>query len=190
MPLPLKFYRRDTETVARELLGCTLVRLVRGRRLAGRIIETEAYLGVHDRACHTFGGRRTERVRSMYLAGGHAYVYLIYGMHYCFNVVTRAAGEPEAVLIRALLPVDGVETMRRLRGLRSDRGLTDGPGKLCQALAVDRSCDGLSLLGTDLYIEAGCLDANEKILTSPRIGIDSAGDAASWPLRFYVAECP
>lgn len=173
MALPFSFYRRDTVTVARELLGKRLVRVYRGKRLSGIIVETEAYLGALDRAAHTWNGRATERVRSMYLPGGHAYVYLIYGMHYCLNVVTRGRGEPEAVLIRALEPEEGVIFP------------TNGPGKLCKALKIDKKLDGASLRGPIMFIErSGRSPTKEQIGSGPRIGVDYAGEAAAWPLRF------
>jgi len=184
--LSAKFYRRDTATVARELLGCRLVHVVNGQRVSGRIIETEAYLGITDRACHSYGGRRTERVKSMYLAGGHAYVYFIYGMHFCFNVVTKGHGEPEAVLIRALAPEEGVPEMRRRRRIKNDRDLVNGPGKLCQALGIDRQCDGVVLTGETLFIEKGTLHEAESLVISERIGIEYSGEAAKWPLRFEL----
>lgn len=198
--LPQSFYKRDTITVARELLGCILVHRVAGKRIAGRIVETEAYLGVKDRACHTYGGRKTERVRSMYLDGGHAYIYLIYGMYHCFNVVTRTNEEPEAVLVRAIEPVEDVETMFRLRYGTKPKGnttksplrrLADGPGKLCLAMGIDRRLDGVNLTKSDLFIEKERKDAPEidrKILASPRIGVDYAGEAAFWPLRFQLMQ--
>lgn len=171
--LPPKFYDRDTVTVARDLLGKRLVRVWRGKRLSGLIVETEAYLGAVDAAAHTFGGRNTERVRSMYLPGGHAYVYFIYGMHFCLNVVTRKAGQPEAVLIRALEPEEGLSAR------------SDGPGRLCKALRIDRKLDGASLQGPIMFIEqSGRRPAKEEIGSGPRIGVDYAGEAAKWPLRF------
>lgn len=180
-----RFYLRKTDDVARRLLGCTLVHMVNGQRISGRIVETEAYLGISDPACHSFNNRRTARTESMYLEGGHAYVYFIYGMHFCFNVVTRATGQPEAVLIRAIEPQDGIEFMRRKRKAKHDRDLSNGPGKLCQALAIDRSCDGLTLQGPELFIEAG--PVIRDVIEGPRIGVDYAGSAAKWPLRFQVS---
>jgi DNA-3-methyladenine glycosylase len=190
-----RFYHRKTDEVARRLLGCTLVHIVNGQRLAGRIVETEAYMGIEDPACHTFGDRRTLRTKSMYLDGGHAYVYLIYGMHFCFNVVTRAIDVPEAVLIRAVEPTEGIEVMRELRNAKSkkvlktsvaklNKNLANGPGKLCQALAIDRSCDGLPLTNAELFIEEGQRIDEKKIIAGPRIGVAYAGIAAAWPLRF------
>lgn len=186
-----EFYLRDTETVARDLLGKRLVHIVNGpngrERLSGLIVETEAYLGIKDQACHSFGDRRTPRTESMYLRGGHAYVYFIYGMHNCFNVVTRHEGHPEAVLIRGLEPLEGIETMRARRKQANDRNLCNGPGKLCQALAIDRTCDRISLIeSADLFIE----DIGTPVVeasASPRVGVDYAGDAAAWPMRFFVA---
>jgi DNA-3-methyladenine glycosylase len=192
--LPARFYQRKTEIVARELLGCILVHEIKSEnkshRISGRIVETEAYLGAEDPACHTFEGRRTPRNEAMYLYGGHAYVYFIYGMHFCFNVVTRTERHPEAVLIRALEPLEGVDFMRRQRGIRGpDRDLTNGPAKLCEALAIDRSSDGLSLVDSMLTIERGREHiAQESTVTSPRIGIAYAGAAAEWPLRFSIAK--
>ncbi len=188
------FYRRDTRTVARELLGKVLVHRRDGITTSGIITETEAYLGIRDSACHTYRGRKTERVASMYLAGGHSYVYFIYGVHFCFNVVTQDESKPEAVLIRALEPLDGLEVMRERRNQRagsSDHNLCSGPGKLCQALKIDRACDGLSLRGRELWIQEDPAQLPFKILKGPRIGVDYALEpltkpARDWPLRFRL----
>ena len=186
-PLPRSFYRRPAETVARDLLGRYLVRRLDGERLVLRLVETEAYLGAPDRASHAWGGRRTARNESLYLPGGHAYVYLIYGLHHCLNVVT---GEPEvgsAVLLRAGEAVAGESRMAANRGLarRLRPGdLAGGPGKLCHALAVDRRQDGVSLLRGDLRVTRGEPLAADGVARGPRIGIDYAGEAAGWPLRF------
>lgn len=192
--LPLDFYLRDTETVARDLLGKKLVHIANGVRLSGLIVETEAYLGVEDAAAHSFGDRRTARTESMYLEGGHAYVYFIYGIHYCFNVVTRAAGIPQAVLVRALEPLEGIEVMRERRNCSKsaakDITLTSGPGKLCQALGIDRNCDRLSLIKSkELFIEDASAP-DSKIIACPRIGVAYAGEAAKWPLRFLLSDYP
>ena len=183
--LPAAFYQRNTKLVARELLGKTLYHRKDAITTSGIIIETEAYLGIHDPACHTFGGRSTPRVQSMYRAGGCSYVYFIYGIHFCFNVVTQSEGEPEAVLIRALLPLEGIEVMKQRRGLVVEKNLCSGPGKLCQALAIDSSCDGLDLQGPQLYIQETILPSKIKIQSGPRIGIASVGEAKHWPLRFF-----
>jgi DNA-3-methyladenine glycosylase len=187
--LPLSFYRRPAEAVARDLLGRYLVRELDGGRLVLRLVETEAYLGGPDRASHAWGGRRTARNESLYLPGGHAYVYLIYGMHYCLNAVTGEADEGGAVLLRAGEPVAGEERMRENRGwTREPRpgDLAGGPGKLCQALAIGRELDGAPLDRPPLYITKGEPIAEEEIVASPRIGVDYAGEAAGWPLRFSV----
>ncbi|MGZ3690166.1 MAG: DNA-3-methyladenine glycosylase, partial [Pseudobdellovibrio sp.] len=131
------FYLRDTKTVATELLGKKLVRIYKGRRISGIITEVEAYLGTRDKACHTYGGKRTPRTEMMYAEGGHAYIYFIYGMYYCFNVVTEKKDKPEAVLIRALEPVEGIELMRKFRQKEHLIDLTTGPGKLAEALQLN-----------------------------------------------------
>ena len=194
--LPLEFYARETKLVARELLGKILYRSKNGVVTGGIITETEAYLGTRDSACHTYGGRRTERVASMYKNGGHAYVYFIYGMHFCFNVVTRDETKPEAVLIRALEPMEGSGVMRRRRGFsegKPDRDLCSGPAKLCEAMAIDRSIDGLSLIGRTIWISEGSFQARpaSKIVISKRVGVDYAlrpagRPARDWPLRFRL----
>lgn len=174
--LPPEFYFQKTQKLAKDLLGKRLVRVYRGRRRSGIIVETEAYLGAEDAACHTWKNRRTERVGSMYLDGGHSYVYMIYGMHNCFNVVARRAEQPEAVLIRALDPDPGAAAAERM----------DGPGRLCKALKIDRSLDGKPLTGEIIFIEeAGLAPLKEEVGAGPRIGVDYAGEAAFWPLRFY-----
>jgi DNA-3-methyladenine glycosylase len=176
--LPKKFFQQDTTKLARALLGKRLVRVYRGKRISGIIVETEAYLGKKDPAAHTFGGRRTERNRSMYLDGGHAYVYFIYGMHYCVNVVSKKKEEPEAVLIRALAPEENIS--------RS----TNGPAKLCEALHITKKQDGLALFAgasKELFIEdTGLKISRKEIVTRSRVGVDYAGEAALWPLRFYL----
>jgi len=190
-PLPLSFYRRDTETVARELLGQRLCRrLPDGRLLSGVIVETEAYLGMADRACHTFGGRRTPRTDTMYADGGVAYVYLIYGMYWCLNAVTRREGDPEAVLIRALAPEQGHELWQAAYPRLKPAQWLSGPGRLCRALQIDRACNGQPLTQGDLWIEAGAGAAPAAIVAGPRVGVDYAGEAAHWPLRFHVAGEP
>lgn len=185
--LPLSFYRRDTATVARELLGARLCRrLPDGALLAGRIVETEAYLGTTDPACHTFGGRHTPRTATMYAAGGVAYVYLIYGMHWCLNAVTRQEGEPEAVLIRAVAAEAGQENFAAaLPHLKPAQWLS-GPGRLCRAMAIGRAQNGVSLRSDELWIEKGVAVGDEHVAAVPRVGVDYAGEAAQWPLRFYV----
>jgi DNA-3-methyladenine glycosylase len=189
-PLPLAFYRRPAEEVGRGLLGRYLVRRLGGERLVLRLVEVEAYLGAPDRASHAWGGRRTARNESLYLAGGHAYVYFIYGMHWCLNAVTGEAGTGGAVLLRAGEPVVGEEHMRALRrlGERVRPGdVAGGPGKLCQAVAVDRSFDGRRLDAGELILTLGEPVPAARTVAGPRIGVDYAGEAAAWPLRFAEA---
>jgi DNA-3-methyladenine glycosylase len=170
---PRAFFRRDTETVARGLIGMHIARLWRGRWYAARIVETEAYLGVADRAAHSWGGRRTERVAPMYADGGHLYVFLVYGMHHCANVVTRREGVPEAVLLRAAEGPEGAPPR-----------LLSGPGKLCAALAITTAYSGLDLLGGGPVAILRGRGRRRRIGVSPRIGVDYAGEAKDWPLRF------
>lgn len=192
--LPRKFYTRDTITVAKELLGKRLVHIVRGRRVSGLIVEVEAYLGEKDAAAHTYKGRRTKRNEAMYLIGGHAYVYFVYGMHWCLNAVTGKVGQPQAVLIRALEPVEGIEMMRVRRGLSKITQLTSGPAKLCEAFGIEKIHGGMDLTSKSrsrLFIEdTGVKIQQRQIVATPRIGVDYAGTAARWPLRFYVRDNP
>jgi DNA-3-methyladenine glycosylase len=188
--LAREFYQRSTEAVARDLLGKLLVRVGVEGVAAVRLTEVEAYLGVDDAACHTFGGRRTARTETMWGEAGHAYVYLVYGMHHCLNVVTVGPGHPEAVLIRGGVPVVGLELIRRRRGPRVARlSLTDGPGKLCQALALTREHDGVDLCGSSSILKIcddGVRVGDENVERTPRVGVDYAGEAASWPLRLVT----
>jgi DNA-3-methyladenine glycosylase len=188
--LPREFYLRDTVSVARALLGCVLVRRLGRQALSARIVETEAYLGANDSASHARRGLRSPRNESMYLAGGHAYVYFTYGMHYCMNVVTQEADIAEAVLLRAAQPLRGLETIRERRPkARRDYDLMNGPGKLCAALGIDRALDGAPLDGTAaLFLTAReSILADEDIAVSGRIGVEGSGEAARWPLRFFLA---
>lgn len=189
--LPHNFYLQDTIEVARQLLGCHLVYInERQQRLSGIITETEAYLGLEDPACHSFHGNVTERTKTFYLSGGHSYVYLIYGMYHCFNVVTGSESTPEAVLIRGLIPISGIEEMRRQRPKsRRDLDLTNGPGKLCQSFSIDKSHNAVALFESDqLFIESSELTSKKKTIhESTRIGIESYGDAAHWPLRYFIS---
>lgn len=194
--LPKTFYRRPAAEVARDLLGRHLVRELDGERLVLRLVETEAYLGGPDRASHAWGGRRTVRNESLYLPGGFAYVYFVYGMHFCLNAVTGEAGVGSAVLIRAGEPLAGVACMAELRGLgtagRAPRpgDLAGGPGKLCRALGIDRTLDGAPLDRQPLWIEPGEPAADGEVAAGPRVGVDYAGEAAAWPLRFALRGNP
>lgn len=186
MTLSPSFFLQPTEKVAKNLLGMTLSHRIGGQTLSGIIVETEAYLGAKDPACHTYQGHRTPRVESMYLQGGYSYVYFIYGMYHCFNVVTGSVKNGEAVLIRALEPVKGIATMYERRpAAKKDQHLASGPGKLCQALQIDKDQNALCLRTSSLKI----LDSREKtgaIVAKPRIGIGDKGEATHWPLRFYL----
>ncbi len=181
-----KFYARPTEEVARGLLGRILVSDVGGRRrqTAGRIVEVEAYIGPHDPACHAYGHRRTPRTEQLYGPPGTAYVYFTYGMHWCLNAVTETLGFPAAVLIRALEPIAGLETMRQRRGKEP---LCAGPARLCEALGVTGALNGASLQRGRLRIVDGTKPRNQDIVAGPRVGVTQAAD---WPLRFYLKDSP
>lgn len=196
--LTRRFYRRDAATLARALLGQLVVRrLDDGQRLAGRIVEVEAYLGIPDRAAHTYGGRRTPRNESMWGEAGHAYVYFTYGMHFCLNVVAEGPEAPSACLVRALEPLEGLDTMRRHRAARNrrrelrDTELCSGPARLTEAFAIDRSLDGTDLTSSrDLYVLRGSRIPPERVAVSPRIGVAYAREWAAKPLRFFVRDHP
>jgi DNA-3-methyladenine glycosylase len=175
-PLPRSFYQRDTVDVARDLLGKHLVHVVDGVDRVGRIVEVEAYLGPHDLAAHSSKGV-TARNRTMFGPPGHAYVYLIYGIHFCVNIVTQAEGHGAAVLLRALEPMRNLE------------GRTQGPGLLCKAMGIDRRLDGQDLVSDTLYVMSAA-ERTVKIVRRPRIGVEYAGAWARRLLRFYVAGNP
>jgi DNA-3-methyladenine glycosylase len=168
------FFRRDTVAVARDLIGAWFARRYRGSWYGGHIVETEAYVGPRDAAAHSWKGRRTPRVEPMYGDGGLLYVFFVYGMHHCANVVTRVAGDPQAVLLRAAEGPEGAPAR-----------LLSGPARLCAALGVTRAASGMDLVEGErfrIFLAAGQRPA---IGVSPRIGVDYAGDAAGWPLRFF-----
>jgi DNA-3-methyladenine glycosylase len=190
--VPREFYQRRTEEVARELLGKILVHSSPNGTAAVRVNEVEAYLGPGDPACHTWGGRRTTRVESMWGEAGHAYVYLIYGIHHCLNLVTVGPGVGEAILVRGGVPILGIPLIRRRRGVRGrDAAPCDGPGKLCQALAITRNEDGRDLCQKEPALRV-CDDGFKvhegSVQQLPRVGVGYSGEAAAWPLRF-VARC-
>lgn len=183
------FYtRRDVIVVARDLLGKVLCSKIGGRLTAAVITETEAYAGIDDRASHAYRGRRTQRTEPMFAAGGIAYVYLCYGIHHLFNVVTGQRDEPHAVLVRAGLPLTGVDTMLVRRGKTCvDNTLLAGPGSLARALGIRTDLSGTSLLGNRLWIEDREVAVpDDAIATGPRIGVDYAGDDAARPYRFVL----
>lgn len=185
--LPASFYARPTSEVARRLLGHILVSELGGHRTAGRIVETEAYVGPEDPACHGYRGRRTRRNASLFERPGIAYVYFTYGMHWCLNAVTEREGFPAAVLIRALEPLEGVPIMRRRRRRNAEPDLCSGPAKLCQALGVSGNMDGIPLTRGRLRIERNRARQRYAIIATPRVGIRHAVD---WPLRFLIKDSP
>lgn len=182
-PLPRDFYARPVLVVARACIGKVLVHRTPEGVTAGRIVETEAYRGPEDLAAHSAGGRRTARTEVMFGPAGYAYMFTLYGMHWAFNIVAGSEGEPHAVLVRAIEPLIGHSLMSERRGVAPDRvALTNGPGKLCQALALDRAAYGLDLCANELYLLPG---AAGPIGRSPRINVDYAGAWAERPWRFY-----
>jgi DNA-3-methyladenine glycosylase len=187
-PLGREFYQRPTRAVARDLLGKLLVRALPEGVVAARLVEVEAYLGVSDPAAHTFGGRRTARNEVMWGDGGHLYVYFVYGMHFCMNVVTRTAGVPQAVLLRAALPVRGEEIVGARRAGRAGPHVFDGPARLCQGLGVDRELNGADLTtGTAIWLASdGVVCGRSWVRRLPRVGVAYAREAAAWPLRFAL----
>jgi DNA-3-methyladenine glycosylase len=188
-PLSRRFYQRDTVAVARALLGKVLVRRLPEGLVAARLTEVEAYLGVDDPACHSFGGRHTARNDVMWGGAGHLYVYFTYGIHHCANVVTRRAGVPEAVLLRGAVPLLGRELMVARRGGRAGVALLDGPGRLTKALGLDRALDGTDLVdGREVFLaDDGLRWRTDWTAALPRVGVAYAGAAAAWPLRFLIA---
>ncbi len=175
--LPRSFYDQDTVLVARELLGKYLVHKDNGVKRVGRIVEVEAYLGPHDRAAHSARGL-TERTKVMFGAPGHAYVYMIYGMYHCLNIVTEKKGHASAVLLRALEPVKNIT------------GRAQGPGLICKALNIDKRLNGHDLLSASLYIAEPATTESFKIIRRPRVGVDYAGHWARRLLRFYIKGDP
>ena len=184
MKLLRSFYEQRTVDVARQLLGKYLVRKHRDGTTSGRIVETEAYIGPEDKACHASRGR-TQRTEIMFGAAGHAYVYFIYGFHYMLNIVTEAVDHPAAVLIRAVEPVEGLALMKERRGTKEPRNLASGPGKLCQAFAIDRALNGSDMCGNVLFVR-DVEDPVPKVVTTPRIGVDYAGQWKNKPWRFLI----
>ena len=182
------FFNRDTLTVARQLLGARLVHVEKGHRLAGIITETEAYCGEQDLGCHAKAGR-TPRTEVMYGPPGHAYVYFTYGMHWLFNCITRPEGEPEAVLIRAIEPTEGIEIITKRRGKQPRSKWTDGPAKLTQALGIDGQHNKLDLVAPHaaIFIEQGIMIPDDLVTTSPRIGFNTVPEPwKSKPWRFLA----
>ena len=189
MKLPKSFYTRDDVVIiAQELLGKFLFTKFEGKLTGGMIIETEAYAGEIDQASHAYGGRRTARTEIMFAEGGTAYVYLCYGIHSLFNVVTNKKNVPHAVLIRAIHPIAGIEEMLKRRKMKKPlKNLSAGPGTVSQALGIHYSHSGKSLLGKEIWIaDKGFVPARNRIVKSKRIGVDYAGDHAKWLYRFTI----
>ena len=185
--LPVAFFERPTEIVAAELIGKVVVSTIGGRLTAGRIVETEAYLGYDDPASHGYLHRRNARNGALFGPAGIWYVYLSYGMHWCANLVCQRAGLASAVLLRALEPLDGLDVMRERRGALPDRQLCSGPGRLCQALGIDRHLDGVAMAEGPVVVLPGENVTAGGVAATPRIGITKAAD---WPLRFHLAGSP
>lgn len=189
---PAFYHGGNVVAIARQLLGKLLVTNFEGRYTAGRIAETEAYNGVVDKASHSYGGRRTKRTEIMYAGGGIAYVYLCYGIHHLFNVVTSVQDTPHAVLIRAIAPVAGIDTMLvRMKREKLDNSVGRGPGNVSRALGITTIHTGLSLLENDIYIaDDGIIIKPAQIVATPRIGVDYAAEDALLPYRFYIKDNP
>ena len=201
--LSREFYLGDTVEIAQKLLGTLLVRRLDGETLVGRVTETEAYVGRTDKACHAYGYRRTPRTDVLFGPPGHAYLYFIYGMYHCLNFVTEPEGEPAAVLIRALEPVHGTETVSRLRYGKAygeltaaqRRNLLNGPGKLCRGFALTTAQNRMDLTGDELFLCTELADVgltgplpegNYTVRTGKRVGIDYAQEAVDFPWRFWL----
>lgn len=197
--LERSFYERDTLLVAEELLGKLLVRRIGGDEIVGRIVEVEAYMGEEDKAAHSYGRRRTQRNEVMYGEAGHIYVYFIYGMHYCFNVITEKIDVPRGVLIRALEPIKGIDIMAKNRYKKvydelnksEKRNITNGPAKLCRALGITVEQNGTDICGEELFIgsDEGYTE-NFDIIHTTRINIDYSEEARYYPWRFYIKDNP
>ena len=193
MKVTRDFYNRDAHIVAKELLGKVLVRNTADGVVKGRIVEVEVYKGIEDSmdyACHAFPLKRTGRTEIMFAEAGHAYIYLIYGMYSCINIVCNEEDVPECVLIRALEPVDGIELMQKRRKQENLYALCSGPGKLCQALALTREQNGLDMCGEEFYVEDDTEYSDFKIAAGKRINIDYAKEAVDFPWRYTIAGHP
>ena len=192
------FFKRDTVEVAKSLIGKKIIRNISGNFFCAKIVETEAYLGLEDRACHSYGGRITDRNKTLYLPGGHIYVYLIYGMYDLLNIVTRDEEHPEAVLIRGVEPLENLDGISKNRfgkayeelSTYQRKNLSNGPGKLSMALGINRSLNGKVLSKDYLYIGEGEEVPEKDLVITKRIGIDYAGEDANLPLRFCLKDNP
>ncbi|MBZ9634523.1 DNA-3-methyladenine glycosylase [Clostridium sp. FP1] len=196
MKLTREFYAKETLQVAKELLGKVVVHQVNGVKLKGKIVETEAYIGSIDKASHAYGGKKTPRLEALYGKPGIAYVYFIYGMYHCFNVITKEEGSPEGVLIRAIEPIDGIEEMSKLRFNKvyneltkaQFKNLSSGPSKLCIAMNINKENNKQDLCAGNLYIEESMDKEKIEIIEAKRIGIDYAEEAKEFKWRFYIKD--
>ena len=192
MKLERSFYERDTLTVANELLSCVLVHVNPEGVTKGRIVETEAYMGPEDKGAHSYDGRHTPRMDPLYKTGGFAYIYQLHGYNYCINAVTQKENMPQAVLIRAIEPIEGIELMIHRRNIDIStkskfKNLTNGPSKLCKAMDIDTSLNGIDLCGNELFITSGdVLKSEEEIMATKRIHIDYAEEYKNKMWRFLL----
>lgn len=193
-----EFYSKSALELARAILGFNLVHITKYGRLVGKIVETEAYMGEHDKAAHSYNNRRTKRTEVMFGPPGYSYVYLIYGIYYCFNIVAAEVDIAQAVLIRALEPIEGLEIMANLRykkslhqcNKREILGLTNGPGKLCQAMNINKDNNGQDLCGNMLFLQKAEKPQETDIITTTRINIGYAEEAIHFPYRYYLNNSP
>jgi DNA-3-methyladenine glycosylase len=188
MKITRKFYERDAVTVARDLLGLTLVHETKEGITKGIIVETEAYMGTIDAAAHSYKSKPSGRTNVQYGEGGHAYIYLIYGMYYCMNIVTNQVEVPEVVLLRALEPVEGIELMKKRRNTDKILNLCSGPGKLCAAMGIDKENYGMDLCQNQLYLEQEAGYERSEVIASKRINIDYAKEAKDYLWRFTIKD--
>ena len=189
MKLPVEYYHsNNVVALSRDLIGKYLFTCIDGELSGGYIAETEAYAGIIDRASHSFGGKVTPRTQTMYLPGGVAYVYLCYGIHEMFNIVTSVGGEPHAILVRAIVPTDGIDIIMRRRNMDTLKpNITKGPGSVAKALGISRKINALSLQSDTIWVEdRGLSFADTDVAAGPRIGVDYAGEDALLPYRFYL----
>jgi len=188
LKLDYDFYQNDAVTAAKDLLGKIIVREINGQKIMTKIVDTEAYMGAEDKASHAYNNKKTKRTKTMFGKGGLAYIYLIYGMYHCFNVVTAVKDDPHAVLIRAVEPVAGLELIKKNRGIKSSNieDLTNGPGKLSQALKIDKSLDGCDLVKSNKLYLLDQENYDFKIEAAPRVNIDYAEEYKDKLWRFYI----
>ena len=188
MKLDYDFYQNDAVTTAKDLLGKIIVREINGQKIMTKIVDTEAYMGAEDKASHAYNNKKTKRTKTMFGKGGLAYIYLIYGMYHCFNVVTAVKDDPHAVLVRAVEPVEGLELIKKNRNIKSSNleDLTNGPGKLSQALKIDKSLDGCDLVKSNKLYLLDQENNDFKVEAAPRVNIDYAEEYKDKLWRFYI----